>query len=80
MEDNDEFMLVDTTVNQHIVRKTTISEYTIKTYNKGFIDGLREFAYWVDGQQFVGTNSITLKEAIETFRNANYYSPPKVKL
>ena len=77
MEDNDEFIFIDT---PHIIKKKTIIEYTVETYDKGFIDGLREFAWWAEGQQFVGTNGTTLKEAIETFRNANYYSPPKVKL
>ncbi len=78
-EDNDTLLyLVDT--QKHTVRKKTILEYTIETYDKGFIDGLREFAYWLDGEQFVGTKGITLKEAIETLKSSNYYSPPKIKL
>ena len=34
-------------------------------YEEGFITGLREYAWWKDGVQYVGTCGQTLKEAIE---------------
>jgi len=33
-------------------------------YDQGYIDGLSAFAWWKDGEQFVGTTSTTLKAAI----------------
>lgn len=32
---------------------------------RGYIDGLKAFAWWKDGVQYVGTCGTTLKEAIE---------------
>ena len=32
---------------------------------KGYIEGLRAYAWWKDGVQYVGTCGTTLKEAIE---------------
>jgi hypothetical protein len=34
-------------------------------YLQGYIDGLKEFAWWKDGTQYVGTCGTTLKEAVE---------------
>ena len=45
----------------------------LRIYLEGFIDGLREFAWWKDGQQYVGTCGTTLADAIKTAR-ANYDS------
>ena len=43
-------------------------ESPIKTakqiYDKGFVDGLKTFAHWKDGEQYVGTTGTTLKKAI----------------
>lgn len=33
-------------------------------YDQGFIDGLTAFAWWKDGEQFVGTTGATLKDAV----------------
>jgi hypothetical protein len=35
------------------------------SYDQGFIDGVRCFAWWKDGVEYVGTTGMTLKEAIE---------------
>jgi hypothetical protein len=39
-------------------------EEKIKAYHQGFRDGLREFAWWNNGFQYVGTCGKTLKDAI----------------
>ena len=42
-----------------------MGEKMLKTYKQGFIDGLRAYAYWKDGIQYVGISGRTLKKAIE---------------
>lgn len=32
---------------------------------KGFKEGLREYAWWADGEQYLGTCGITLKQGLE---------------
>lgn len=32
---------------------------------KGFVSGMTEYAWWKDGEQYVGTCGTTLKKAIE---------------
>jgi len=45
-------------------------------YTKGFIDGIKAFAYMKNGAYYVGTNGKTLEEAIEDVRKTwDYYSP-----
>jgi hypothetical protein len=39
-----------------------------QAFLEGFVAGLKEFAWWKDGVQYVGTCGTTLKEAI---RKAN---------
>ena len=34
-------------------------------YKEGFINGLKEYAWWKDGVQYVGSCGTTLKKAIE---------------
>lgn len=41
-----------------------ISEAQQKAYLHGYIDGLRAFAWWKDGTQYVGTCGTTLNDAI----------------
>ena len=36
-------------------------------YSDGFIAGLKEFAHWKDGTQYVGTCGKTLNQAVEEF-------------
>ena len=38
-----------------------------QAYRLGYIDALRRYAHWVDGEQFVGTCGKTLAEAIAEF-------------
>lgn len=45
-------------------------------YNKGFIDGLKAYAYWVEGEEMVGTTGTTLAKAIENHRDTWNYNPP----
>ena len=44
-----------------------------KSYDKGFIDGLKAFAYWKDGKQYVGTCGTTLEEAIKNRKEIHMY-------
>ena len=37
----------------------------INEYYNGMAEGVRLFAHWLDGEQFVGTCGRTLKEALE---------------
>jgi len=39
------------------------TEAEIRAYYEGKIDGVRLFAWWKDGEQYVGTCGNTLKEA-----------------
>ena len=38
-------------------------------YRKGYEDGLRAYAWWKDGVQYVGTCGTTLKEALNSLPN-----------
>lgn len=40
-----------------------MNEKEIKAYYQGLIDGIEMFAHWNDGEQYVGTCGMTLKEA-----------------
>lgn len=46
-----------------------------KLYRRGFIDGMRCFAHWKDGVQYVGTTGIRLDDAIEKVTELFYYNP-----
>jgi len=48
-----------------------------EAYRQGFIDGLRCFAHWKDGKEFVGTSGTPYKEAIMTVEKRWNYNPPK---
>ena len=41
-------------------------------YRIGVEEGMRAYAYWADGQEFVGTSGKTLREAIDLFRKDGY--------
>ncbi len=45
--------------------ETMASEVLAEVWLKGYIEGLRAYAWWKDGTQFVGTCGTTLEEAIE---------------
>lgn len=49
-------------------------------YALGYLDGLVAYAWWKDGDQYVGTAGMTLSEAIERATNGeewNYLPPSK---
>lgn len=52
-------------------------------YKKGFLDGIECFAYYINGEQLVGTAGLTLKEAkqrVTTLWNyANLSSDPPAR-
>ncbi len=45
-------------------------------YRKGFEDGIRCFAWWKDGVEYVGTTGKTLKLALAEFEYLHTYQPP----
>lgn len=45
-------------------------------YDKGFQDALHCFAHWMDGDQYVGTTGLTLKQAIADRHSLHTYNPP----
>lgn len=49
-------------------------------YNEGFKDGLRAFAWWKDGVQYVGTCGTTLLQAIDGMASNPEYAPPPLEL
>jgi len=53
------------------------SEFVIDMngYDRGFIDGMRAFAHWKNGQELVGTTGKTLKDAIEKRMEIWSYTP-----
>lgn len=48
----------------------------LEAYDKGFIDGLKLFAWWKDGKEVCGTSEIPLRQAIEERKKSFCYSPP----
>jgi hypothetical protein len=47
------------------LREVPMSVALQTAYLRGFIDGLRHFAWWKDGVEYVGTCGTTLKQAID---------------
>jgi hypothetical protein len=45
-------------------------------YKQGFIDGLKCFAWWKDGAEYLGTTGTILKEAISEVEKMWNYDPP----
>jgi hypothetical protein len=43
-----------------------VEEVGRDAYLRGFLDGIREYAWWKDGVQYVGSCGTTLKDAIAT--------------
>jgi len=53
-------------VNRELINKQ--EEYNQLTdYQRGYIDGLRAYAYWKDGNQYVGKSGRSLDDAIMGF-------------
>lgn len=62
--------------NGHVVLRHALSEINGlldamgshgQAYEEGYVHGLREYAHWKDGEQYVGTAGVTLKAAIAEF-------------
>lgn len=49
----------------------------IEAYEQGFLDGIKAYAWWKDGQQMVGTTGKTLKKAQENYRETWNFNIPK---
>lgn len=49
----------------------------LECYDKRFIDGLRAYAHWQYGEEYVGTTGRTLKDAINKFKLTWNYKPPE---
>jgi len=63
------------TIKTHIQLNEKLNEALEKLYRQGFIDGMKTFAHWKDGVQYVGTSGMKLNEAIEEIPNLTYYNP-----
>ncbi len=49
----------------------------LEAYEQGLEDGLRCFAWWKDGVEYVGTCGTTLKQALENKKGLFVYLPPE---
>ena len=45
-------------------------------YDRGYVDGVRAFAWWKDGEQYVGTTGMKMTDAIVQRRSSPGYDPP----
>lgn len=52
---------------QSAILRRPRQELQLSEYQRGYIDGLKAFAYWKHGIQYVGTCSKTLDEAVQEF-------------
>ena len=52
-----------------------LDELVNLAYKRGFIDGLRAYAWWKDGKQEVGSCGTTLSDAIEMVEKTWNYHP-----
>jgi hypothetical protein len=48
---------------------------SIDIYDRGWVDGVRAFAWWKDGTQYVGTTGTTLTDAITRRNKLSGYDP-----
>ena len=48
-------------------------------YDRGFRDALEAYAWWKDGEQYLGTSGTKLKEVINNINLIFNYSPPEDK-
>jgi hypothetical protein len=45
-------------------------------YDRGYVDGIRAFAHWKDGTQYVGTCGMKMSDAIVQRKKTPGYDPP----
>ena len=50
-----------------------------EAYKRGFIDGITAYAWWGEGQQYVGTSGKSKIKAINDVEQTWNYSPPLEK-
>ena len=58
-----------------MTRRKGITERERLAYEAGFIDALSTWAYWKNGEQYVGTSGVTLVYAIEHRFDAVFHNP-----
>lgn len=46
-------------------------------YDRGFQDALKAYAWWKDGEEYLGTTGTKLKEVINNLNMIFNYKPPK---
>lgn len=51
-----------------------IGESERNAYMQGYRDGLAAFAWWKDGEQYVGTCGATLKQALEKMERGELWN------
>ena len=51
-------------------------EIAKKAFDRGYVAALIAFAYWKDGEQYVGSCGTTLAAAREYRENSTLYCPP----
>lgn len=54
-----------------------IAEDELAQYRRGFEDGLRCFAHWKDGREYVGTAGTRLSSSIKIMDSLHSYVPPE---
>ena len=54
-------------------------ELSTQWFYNGMREGVREYAYWRDGEQWVGTCGITLKQALKRIDSEEQQALKKLK-
>lgn len=48
-----------------------------EVYLRGFVDGLKPYAWWRDGKECVGTSGTTLARAVDCATSEGFYNMPR---
>ena len=68
--------MTDPELIQRMVDSANLAEFRdddfLSDYDRGVINGLKAYAWWKDGVQYVGTCGTTLEKAIQDFMNGVY--------
>jgi hypothetical protein len=62
-------------VSEQVSQQNDLTELQRTAYAVGFIAGLRCFAHWVDGVEYVGTGGTTLADAVERLETLWNFKP-----
>ncbi len=49
-----------------------------KSYKQGYTDGMTSFAWWRDGEEYVGTCGTKLKDAVANIDRSVFFKPNEV--